>query len=151
LSVYYTTSSRIASAPSVRPSFEIHNEGSAAVPLSELEIRYFFTNEGSGTPNGQCPLLQPECDVLQLSFGLVQPARPLADSYLSVSFSASAPTVAAGSSSARYEVSFRSSDIGPLQQSNDYSFDPSLEDFAPSEKTCLYRNGKLVWGVEPPP
>lgn len=151
LSVYYTTSSRIASALSVRPSFEIHNDGPSVVPLSELEIRYFFTNEGSGTPVAQCPILPSDCDVLQLSFGVVDPPRPLADSYLSVGFNTSAPSLAAGSISKRYEVGFRNSGIGPLQQTNDYSYDSSFDQAAPSQKTCLYRNGKLIWGLEPPP
>ncbi|HVY25306.1 MAG TPA: cellulose binding domain-containing protein [Polyangiaceae bacterium] len=151
LSVFYRTSSRLASALAVRPSFEIHNDGPSVVPLSELEIRYFFTNEGSSAPISQCPNLPPDCDVLQLSFGSVNPVRPLADSYLSVAFTAAAESVAPGGVSRRYEVSFHSSGIGPLQQSNDYSFDPNSDDAAPSQTTCLYRNGKLIWGLEPGP
>src|SRR5512138_1996563 len=111
-----------------RPVFDIHNDGTSAVPLSELEIRYFFTNEAPGTLQAQCPILQLSCDVIQLSFGQVEPARPLAGTYLSVTFSASAPSVAAGSSSGRFEVILRNEGLGLLQQSNDYSFDASFID-----------------------
>jgi hypothetical protein len=150
LSVYYTTPVRAASALMARPVFDIHNDGTSAVPLNELEIRYFFTNEVS-TLQSQCPILQANCNIVQLSFGQVEPARPLADTYLSVTFSAAAPSLAPGSSSGLYEVIVRNEGIGLLEQSNDYSFDASFVDAAPSEKSCLYRNGKLIWGREPPP
>jgi hypothetical protein len=71
--------------------------------------------------------------------------------YLSVTFSASAPSVAPNSSSERYEVEIRGSGLGLLQQSNDYSFDASFTEAAASDKICLYRSGKLIWGLEPPP
>jgi endoglucanase len=34
-------------------------------------------------------------------------------------------------------------------QSNDYSFDPTIKAFQDYEKVTLHKNGELVWGVAP--
>ena len=54
-----------------------------------------------------------------------------------------------GSIILRYGLSKLNVDWTNYTQTNDYSFDATKTSYADWTKVTLYRNGVLVWGVEP--
>jgi len=136
----------------VLPDFNIVNAGVTPVPLSELKIRYYFTQDTQ----------QPQdmyfyCDFTELPLGcssitgfaerLSTPLAPKADSYLEVGFTGG--ILPAGSQTWDILVDFTREDEGNFNQYNDYSFQDREPTFRNWKKVTLYRNGVLVWGVEP--
>ncbi len=71
------------------------------------------------------------------------------DSYIELSFTGG--TLAANSQTDEILSYVNKSDFRNYTQSNDYSFDGTrnTETFTDWNKVTLYRNGVLVWGIEP--
>jgi hypothetical protein len=132
----------------IEPFLQIRNTGPTAVALSQLELRYFYTSDGAENEIVDCYFAQPDCkDVQRSTVGLKPPAL-LADRYLSLKFAATAGSIAVNGTikvqSAVYEPHYADYD-----QAGDYSYDASKTAYTPHDKVCLYRNGVLIWGVEP--
>jgi Cellulose binding domain len=132
-----------------QPQMRIVNDSKLAVPLSELTLRYYYSKEPTGSEVfacywvsiGNCPVLGPAV------FGDVSPKTPTADRYLELSFVASAPSLSAGQS-VEIQDAFYIPTYPTFTQTNDYSFATNT-DFETSSHITVYRNGILVWGVEP--
>jgi hypothetical protein len=149
------------SANTIRATFSLVNDTEVAVPLSELTIRYWFTDGSEPSPwefacdvgtVGVTGLQPPPSDVTREVTGVfrkVSPSRPGADMYFEVGFLAAAGDLLPGQSSLFrtrvYRVNYRN-----ITQADDYSFDSKNTAFAPSRHITLYRNGQLLSGVEPP-
>ena len=69
--------------------------------------------------------------------------------YLEIGFTASAPTLAAGSQTLDIQTTFHYVGFPNLTRTNDYSFNASTA-FIDWTHVTLYHNGNLVWGTEPP-
>lgn len=135
----------------VLPTINIVNDSSAAVPLSQLTIRYYFTQDVSPLQS-----IYFYCDASKLPSGcrdITGVARSLpspktnADSYLQIGFRKG--TLKAHSQTSGILVDFTREDEGNFNQYNDYSFVNRGPQFTDWQKITLYRNGKLIWGVEP--
>jgi hypothetical protein len=132
----------------VRPYLQIRNTGPTAIAASELELRYFYTNDGVQGEVVDCYFAQFGCEDLMMSIVEVEAPLPLADHYLSVKFGPNAGSVPInggyGLEPALHDPSFTEYD-----QAGDYSYDPSKKAYAAHDKICLYRKGTLIWGTEP--
>jgi CSLREA domain-containing protein len=149
LSVQYVAEARDTQTASIRPQFRIVNLGSNPVPLSELRLRYYFTRDSARPLTFTCVVAQVGCGSLSATFVTVNPIQPGADAYLEVSFTAAAGSIEPGGSSGPVQIQVGKSDASLFNQSNDYSFDGSQAAFVDAPHVTLYRNGVLVWGVEP--
>jgi endoglucanase len=151
LKLQYRAADTNAGDNQIKPHFNIVNTGTSAVPLSELKIRYWFTREGTAAQNFWCDYsaIPGSCSNLSGTFVQVSPARTGADFYLEVSFTAAAGSIAAGGQSGEIQTRFAKSDWSNYTETGDYSFDPTKTSFADWTRVTLYRNGVLVWGVEP--
>ena len=58
-------------------------------------------------------------------------------------------TIPAGGSSGEVQVRWYYGDTSKMDQTNDYSFSPSITNLTDYKKMALYRNGELIWGTEP--
>jgi hypothetical protein len=148
-------------ANTIRATFSLVNDTEGAIPLREVTIRYWFTGGPGaspwefacdvGTVGVQAPP-PPRTDVTAAVtnvFRMVRPARPGADMYFEVGF-----TAAAGDLPPGYYSLFRTRvyrmDYSNIAQTDDYSYNAKNITFGPSPHITLYRNGQLLSGVEPP-
>lgn len=141
----------------IRPSFSIENHGESNVDLSELSVRYYYTLEAASTQTFLCDFVRKDavvnnCKGIKASFGTLSGAA--AKNYIEISFEPpngeSWAISAIGGSSGSMLLRFYNGNFAKQDQTNDYSFDPS-KDKEPEEwsHVTLYRNGQLVYGVEP--
>jgi hypothetical protein len=151
LRLQYRAADTNAGDNQIKPHFNIVNPGTSPVPLSELKIRYWFTREGTQNQNFWCDwsAITGSCSNLSGTFVQVSPARAGADFYLEIGFNAVAGSIAAGGQSGEIQARFAKSDWSNYTETGDYSFDPTKTSFANWDRVTLYRNGVLVWGIEP--
>lgn len=149
LKVQYKAGDTNAGDNQLKPHFNIVNNGAAAIPLSELTLRYYLTLDGGGSLVFNCDWAVVGCSNLSGKFVQLENPAPSADAYLEISFKASAGSLSPGGSSGEIQTRSHRSNWTNLDESNDYSFDSMKTSFADWEKVTLYRNGSLVWGNEP--
>jgi hypothetical protein len=131
--------------------YKIVNNGTSAVPLSSVTMRYWFTNEHPADP------LVFECDWAQLSCGnitarFVVLASPVskANTYLEISFKPVVGSLAAGQNTGEIQTRVHHVNWSLFNTSETYSFisDESFV-YKDTQTVTLYQDGALVWGVEP--
>jgi hypothetical protein len=129
----------------ITPGFRLMNTGTAAVQLSEITIRYWFTRDGGASAYAFCASAQVGCASVTQAVTNLSPSRPGADAYLEVGFTGG--TLAPGQST-EVHVRVRKTDNSNFKQRDDYSYgaNTSLQD---SAKVTAYRAGVLLWGSEP--
>jgi endoglucanase len=149
LRVQYKAADTIAGDNQVKPHMNIVNAGTAAVPLSELTVRYWYTIDGDKAQTYFCDYAVVGCANVAASF--VKLATPVtgADYYFELRFTAGAGSIPAGGSSGEIQNRFAKADWTNYNETGDYSFDPTKTAFADWTRVTLYRNGTLVWGVAP--
>ncbi len=134
----------------IKPHFNIVNSGTASAPLSELTIRYWYTNDGNQPQVFDCDHASRGCSNISASFVSI-PAVTGANTYLQLSFSPGAGSLAAGQQSGEIQARLHNQNWSNYTESNDYSYDATKTGFADWNRVTLYRNGALVWGTEPGP
>src|SRR5262249_54752990 len=132
----------------IKPHFNIVNGGTTTVPLSELTIRYWYTNDGSQPQVYDCDFASRGCSNISASFVSI-PAVTRANTYLQLSFSAGAGSLTPGQQSGEIQTRLHSQNWSNYTEGNDYSYDATKTSFADWTRVTLYRNGTLVWGTEP--
>lgn len=131
----------------IRPHFDLYNNGTSPQPLAELTVRYWFTSEGSSNLTYECDYAQIGCANTKSGFGSVA-GKATADHYFELSFTGG--TIAAGGHTGEIQARLHDSAFGvTFTQSNDYSFDETKGSFVEWDHVTVYRNGTLVFGVEP--
>ncbi|RPJ50218.1 MAG: beta-mannosidase [Methanobacteriota archaeon] len=147
LRVQYRAADTSASDNQIKPHFRLVNAGTSAVPLSELKIRYWFTREGTQNQNFWCDwaAIPGSCANVTGTFVQVNGSN----FYLEVGFASAAGSVAAGGQSGEIQARVSKADWSNYTETGDYSFDPTKTSFADWDHVTLYRNGVLVWGIEP--
>jgi hypothetical protein len=138
----------------IQPKLRIVNGGGTPVPLSQLTMRYWYTNETH--PNAQVFQLyfaQNEATSASIpanritgSFVRFTP-RSLADTYLQIGFTSTAGTLTAGGA-VSLEFNIHSQNWLNYHEQSDYSYSTSTTPIDWNRVT-IYRNGVLVWGKEP--
>ena len=131
----------------IKPHLQIVNTGATNVAYSELEIRYWYTSEGAQAETYSCDYAVSNCANITGQFVKLQNAVNGANGYLRVKFSSG--TLNANSASGEIQNRFNKSDWSNYSESDDYSYDASKTNFADWNRVTLYRNGALVWGIEP--
>ncbi|AWB44551.1 cellulose 1,4-beta-cellobiosidase [Paenibacillus sp. CAA11] len=133
----------------IRPTLRVVNKGTESVDLSQVKVRYYFTADGATGQEFHCDYAVVGSGNIQGSFVKVDPPVTGADHYLEISFAPGAGTIAPGSDSGEIQIRMNKADWSNYNEKDDFSFDPVKTSLAAWEKTPLYLNGKLVWGLEP--
>jgi Cellulose binding domain len=130
----------------VKPGLKVLNTGTVDIDLRRLSLRYWFTAEGADQLTGFCDFAEPGCAKVTTGFGAVDPARPGADTYLEVGFTAG--TVQAGGTTGQLQFRVHASDFSPFDERDDYSRGTNTS-FATTTTVTAYLDGTLAWGTEP--
>jgi hypothetical protein len=143
-----------AMASAIQAETTIDDVGPATVPLNELTLRYYFSNELTGTPlidigfSGLNPGFHDLKSSETTQVVKVQNPTFTADNYLEFGFGSGTGLIAPGQS-----VIIAWQLHGPgfpnLNQSNDYSFDPTKTSAVAWERVVLMRAGFVIWGTPP--
>lgn len=146
-----------ATSEDIQPEIHLQNKILTSVLLNEIEIRYYLTLDGeqvnalTWSPSGSIPNPVKCCFVgltANMVVELVALPTPVtgADHYLKITFTTDNSIFLRYTDVAELRLATYTND--PLVQSNDYSFNPSST-FIAWDHITVYRNGNLVWGVEP--
>jgi len=140
------------SDPWIRPQINLFNDSGADVPLAELTVRYWYTIDAVAAQMFACDaaiLGSAGCANLTSAFSTVSPPRAGGDSLLEIGFLPAAGTLVAGGQTQGIIMRVNKTDFSTYDELNDFSY-TSSSTFADAIHITVYRNGTLVWGVEPP-
>jgi branched-chain amino acid transport system substrate-binding protein len=137
----------------IGPWLRIGNRGTGpGVPLKELELRYYVTNETN-------PLCLRGCVADLYWAGLLPDGTRVPahveyvvsgwlTGYLELSFMKDAPRLRPHEY-VELQVQFHTADYQMLDETNDYSFDATHSEFKEFRRVAVYRDDALVWGELP--
>ncbi len=137
-----------ANVNTISPKIKIANSGTTSINLSDVTLRYYFTDDGAQNQSFWCDWATSGSSSVTGNFVKLSPAVTNADYYLEIGFLTSAGTLAQGAS---FELAsrFAKNDWSNFNQSNDYSFDSVSSSYSSTNKITAYIDGKLINGVEP--
>lgn len=132
----------------IKPHFRLTNLGDEPIALKDVEVRYWYTNEGSAAQ-------ALHVDYAALGSGMVagEFVRPYwlregSNSQLVIRFSAAAGWVLPGDTTGPIELRFNTVSWDRFDERDDYSYVSSTAYLA-APHTTAYVRGQLVWGEEP--
>lgn len=147
--IQYMSGATTASSPAIAPKLILFNTGNTSIPLNELKVRYWYTADGAQPQSYWCDFAIVGCANISAQFVTMQTPKASASHYLEISFTSGAGSLAAGSNTGQIQNRFSKNDWSNYTQTGDYSFDASKTQFADWNHITVYRNGVLIWGVEP--
>ena len=133
----------------IKAHFNLVNTGSASVALSDVRLRYWFTNDGGPAAVQTCDYAKIGCANVVTGVTALSPARAGADRYLEIGFGGGAGSLGPGAETGKIQIRIHKSDWSSYDETNDYSFDASKLSFADWSRVTVYYKGALVWGAEP--
>ena len=157
LHVLYAVLKTQTSSPYVQCELHAKNNGGTPVPVSELKLRYYFTDEVKKAPQiminwshvcapGNCG---HDLTVTSAVTPVVPPATS-ADTYIEFGFSSGRASLGPGDSA---DFTFQMQGPNPATdvytQTNDYSFDGARTALSAWPNVVLLQNGNVAWGTPP--
>lgn len=133
---------------SINPYLKLENQGTATIPYAELTARYWFTAENFAGINTWIDYAQIGSSKIKMKYVQLAAPRAGAYGYIEYSFDRSAGNLVAGANSGVIQSRFANTDWTNFNETDDYSY-VNNKDYANNSHITLYRNGQLVWGVEP--
>jgi uncharacterized protein YjdB len=132
----------------IKPYLSIANQGTTAVPYSELSIRYWLTAENFAGINKWIDFAQIGNSKVTMEYVPLEKPRNGALGYMLYRFDNSAGNLSAGAGSGPIQSRFANADWANLSEQDDYSY-ANTTAYAENQHITLYRNGKLWYGIEP--
>lgn len=137
-----------ATSNMISPHIEVVNTGSTAIALSNVTIRYYYTEDGTQSQNFWCDWSNIGGSNVTGTFVSMSTPMTNADHYLQIGFTSAAGSLAVGAT-AEVQARFARSDWSNYNQANDYSFNASATSYVPWKSITGYISGTLNWGAEP--
>ncbi|MCM3039146.1 glycoside hydrolase family 6 protein [Paenibacillus motobuensis] len=147
LVLQYRVGDTSATDNQIKPQLNIKNNGTTAVNLSDIKIRYYFTKDSNQDVNAWIDWAQVGSANINNTFGSASATK--ADTYIELSFTAAAGSIAAGGQSGDIQLRMSKADWSNFDESNDYSYDATKTAYTDWDHVTLYLNDVLVWGIEP--
>jgi Cellulose binding domain len=141
----------------VDAQYQFSNLTTTPIPLAQLKIRYFFTNEETTGWSTHIYSAQVDGPTFRniasgTTLTIVKLAAPLtgADSYVEIAFSDASSLANTDTGSVSWELQPLVYDPPPAQvQANDYSFNAADTTFTPWDHIAVYQGDTLVYGCVP--
>ncbi len=149
LAVYAYDDSAV-SGSSIQLHFDIVNFTAFTSRLTQVTVRYWFTDEDAASANVVEQYYVPI--TTKMKFVTLNPPREGADTVLELSFPDTPDSGISWVETRGFNFAFhKTSYAGTYDQSNDYSYDPNLtKSLGQNPKITAYVDGALAWGCEPP-
>ena len=150
LAVLHRDVDNYADNNAVQPLLQLINQGSAAVPLSAITLRYYLTVEGAAAlSNLSINYAQVGSGNVRLRYVPLTPAQQGASGYVEYSFTGGAGSLAPGANSGAIQSYFAKSDYSGLNELDDYSYALVRDQLVGNPRITAYYNGVLIAGIEP--
>lgn len=133
--------------PGISPAFRVFNFGSQPISLSNLKIRYYLTQDFGSIQEYEFSSASIEESGITGKFVNIAPALG-ADGYMEIGFGNNAGKIDS-MDCIEFKVSVVKTDKSLYTQLDDYSFNPSADDFSCWYNVTAYVSGALKWGKEP--
>ena len=157
LSVQYKNLNANATDPYISCEILAKNAGPNSIAVSDLKVRYYFTDEPKKTNTFQnnfqhinVPGNQADLKVTQTVVGMA-PTKPTADTYIEFSFSSSTHGALAPGEALDFAWQMQSANpaTDTFTETNDYSFDVSKSAPADWAHVVLLQGSSPLWGAAP--
>jgi endoglucanase len=147
--VTYKGGTKDSANRTIRSVISLKNNGTVPVNLSDIKIRYWYTNDGSTQDTFSCDYAVFGREKVTGNFTRLSSPVTGADSYCEISFAKEAGILAPGGSTGT--IPFRIEGGSVYDQTNDYSYYPEISgsELGENDKITAYINGVLNYGVEP--
>ncbi len=136
----------------IKPRLRLVNNSPEDIPLSQLTIRYWYTIDSDQPQTFSCDYATMPCAQITGTFTRLADGSPFksatSDTYLEVGFTPTAGILAAGGQADMY-LRVNKNDWSNYAEANDYSYDATKLTLLAWDHVTVYRNGVLVWGIEP--
>ncbi|MEN1988380.1 glycoside hydrolase family 9 protein [Paenibacillus hubeiensis] len=149
LEVQYRNGGTGASGNAITPQFNLKNTGTEAIDLSQVKVRYYFTKDGNVDMSFWCDYAQIGSSNVEAAFIALNPAKGNADTVLEIGFKPGAGSLAPGAETGVIQGRFSKTNWASFDQTNDYSYDGAMTDFAAWNKVTAHIDGIKAWGIEP--
>ncbi|MFB8760620.1 glycoside hydrolase family 6 protein [Streptomyces nigra] len=147
LKVAYKNNDSSATDNAIRPGLRITNTGSAALDLTQVTARYYFTRDGgSATVNAWCDYAAVGCSSLKLRVVPLSSPVAGADAYLEVGFSSG--SLAAGRDTGDLQLRMAKSDWSAFDETDDHSRGTATA-YTDAPAIPGYLGSALAWGAPP--
>lgn len=131
----------------LRSTINIKNTGTSAVNLSDIKIRYWFTDDGNEQNNFICEYAAFGEGKVTGKFYKIDNPVDGADTYCEITFAADAGKIAPGGTSG--DIPFRIECSAEYDKTNDYSTDLDMKTLGENKNITAYVKGELKFGKEP--
>lgn len=149
LKVQYRNTDGSPSNNGSSPRLRIMNSGQAAVPYSQLTMRYWITPENyTGAMGLFIDWAQLGTNKISMKYVSLAQPRVKALGYIEYSFNATSGNLNANGNSGDIQSRFANSDWTNFNELNDHSY-MAANNYVEAPMITLYRNGTLIWGTEP--
>ncbi|MBE3650411.1 cellulase family glycosylhydrolase [Paenibacillus polymyxa] len=145
----YRTDDTNAKDNAIRPQFNIKNTGKTAVKLSDLKIRYYYTDESKQAQQFFVDWAKIGNEKVKATFVTLPKPKVKADKYVEISFTDGAGTIQPGGETGEIQSRIHAANWSNFDETNDYSYGATQTAFADWDHGTVYQQGKLVWGIEP--
>lgn len=132
---------------SIRPYWRIVNQDTSAVSLKEITVRYYITPEnyaGIQTFIDYAAL----GNVVSMKYVPLTAPYHLATGYVEYGFDSTTDLLLPGAETGVVQTRIAGTNWAAFDETNDYSYS-ALTGYGANTNITLYRNGKLIAGVEP--
>ncbi|MET8269280.1 MULTISPECIES: endo-1,4-beta-xylanase [unclassified Streptomyces] len=147
LKAQYRNSDSAPGDNQIKPALQLVNTGGAAVDLSTVQVRYWFTGDNGASSYGTwCDWSPLGCSTLTHRVASVSSPTAGADHYLEVGFGSG--SLAAGAFTGEIQLRLSKTDWSNFDETDDYSRTTGTS-YADAPKVAVYIGGELAWGIEP--
>ncbi len=147
ISVSYKCGTTDTIKNTIRSSINIKNTGTVPIDLSDIKLRYWFTNDGNQQNSFTCEYAALGTSNVTGSFSNINSPVEGADTYCEIGFTSEAGKLSPGGSTGA--IPFRIEGVSDYDKTNDYSYDSKMTELGDNTKITGYIKGELKYGIEP--